>query len=214
MSTNTIHTFTDAQGVKWYQFAGECLHPDTSLDAGVVAFEADIAPIADGKGMSGYSFVPLEEIGKDSQVCVPADRCEIVAEHVEATVMDALQALVASGGKPVEGWKFCEVGDSGKNRTLCGIVTDSENYPFVTESTQSHHAYRPVTRVRVKSEVKPEPKFKVGDLVEVQGGDGVLQGLLANSDLRSVSIPSYANDAVRLADALLAELEKKGNSNG
>src|SRR5690606_8924364 len=43
------------------------------------------------------------EYPQDWFASISADRIEVVTEHVEATVMDALEALKASGGKPVEG---------------------------------------------------------------------------------------------------------------
>lgn len=162
--SNTIHTFTDAQGVKWHQFAARDVHSDSSATAGVIVFESGIAPIAGGKDMSGYGFVPLEEMGKDSQVCVPADRCETVTEHVEATVLDALQALLDNNGNAVNGWRRSADGDDD---TLVAAGGCSPSFRFLSDCPfWAKRAFRPVTRVRIKAEVKPVPKFKVGDLVE------------------------------------------------
>lgn len=172
-----IHRFTDKDGIErvhipWGMITGDI--PD-----GVVYPTESLSRF--WKAGDGLSVVGAEKHWKypyrkkDVYGIIPADRIEIVTEHVEATVMDALQALVASGGKPVEGWKLGSswAGEDTYNTTvLCGVDTKRGGIGlgFIGFNGEYIKAYglalRPVTRVRIKAEAKPEPKFKVGDLVE------------------------------------------------
>lgn len=168
-----IHYFTRSEGRKWAHMPWGMITGD--IPSGVVYPTTLNSVNAASHGMESrirggdYTY-PAYGKGREYAI-IPADRIEVVTEHVEATVMDALQALVASGGKPVEGWSFNDYeGESFVDLPIRGVDTEDKILPFMAEfngcQNWYRYAYRLVTRVRIKAEAKPEPKFKVGDLVE------------------------------------------------
>lgn len=167
---NDIHYFTDSKGRKWAHMPWGMLTGE--IPAGVVypdASDSHCWPdgcqfdrVTDNRRWAwAYPNIAssANEYPQGWFAIIPADRIEVVTEHVEATVMDALQALVESGGKPVEGWRFADsMNPDGDARALRG-VTLGVHHPFISFDYGWKHAYRPVTRVRIKPEVKPEPGY-------------------------------------------------------
>lgn len=166
--------------------------------------------------------------GDTGTAAIESDRIEVVTEHVEATVMDALQALVENGGKPVEGWRFSDHGEVyATEKCLSGVNTGSMvRYPFYGQDTVWKQAFRPVTRVRIKAEpvakdsLTPEAPETAEDSSVVQLPDlmglmtkreafamAAMQGICSDSRNCGTNERRAAN-AVAMADALLAELEK------
>lgn len=180
-----IHYFTDSKGKKWAyipwgMIAGEI--PDN------VIYPTTWSVAAFG-GNSWRDWDTYPTAGKSDFALVPADRIEIVTEHVEATAMDALQALVASGGKPVEGWKFWDE-DAQYHDTLTGVEPKAY-YKFRSETAGWKQADRPVNRVRIKAEAV------VGD------SSDKLERI--DKELRRSEDPVWAVVADRAPIALIAE---------
>lgn len=149
-----IHRFTDKDGIErvhipWGMITGDI--PDGVVyPTGVEA--SSFGCLYDSKRYDSHENTYPERRARPFAL-IPADRIEIVTEHVEATVMDVRQALVESGGNPVEGWKFSD-GGSINFDALCGVGV-LYDYKFKSRDSIWKHAYRPVTRVRIKPEAKP-----------------------------------------------------------
>lgn len=164
---NGIHYFTCSEGRRWAHFAWGMITGD--IPAGIIYPDSNPATEwIDGDNVEKArpawrwtfpAFAPkIPENPSGWFALIPTDRIEIVTEHVGATVMDALQALLDSGGHPVEGWKFSDDDGEGEIGILIGVAVAGFQ-PFESTKAYYTYAFRPVTRVRIKPEGKPEPGY-------------------------------------------------------
>lgn len=151
-----IHYFICSEGrewahMPWGMIEDGCRDRARPTTLGIEAFR-------ETNGLIPSLWVTYPNVDEEPFAIAPADRIEVVTEHVEATIADALQALLDNGGKPVMGWEFSSHHTlDAFGGTLSGAVVGAP-FPFYARSghafTCCTTAFRPVTRVRIKEEVK------------------------------------------------------------